>query len=159
MLKYGKTALSAAAAGMVLWAAGGAQAANLTVCLGAEVPNVTLSSVVTGMENAIVITDANNNPVIKADNYFGNGAGAYWTSGLPQTTTLQAGCYTFYFMTKPTTPAPSVNWLCDQPGVYPADGFTMVSGALGNVTAGFVIIPAVPTNITNNASAACPQGW
>ena len=159
MSKCAKLLLCGAVVGAGLSVAGGAQAGNVNLCFAANVSNVTLSSVVTGMENAIVITDSNNNPVVKADNYYNNGAGTYWTSALPQTTTLNAGCYNFYFMTKPTTPQGSVNWLCDQPAVFPGNGFTTVSGALGNVTAGFVIIPVVPTSGTGNPSAACPQGW
>lgn len=159
MLKCAKLLLCGAVVGAGLSVAGGAEAANVQLCFSASVSNVTLSSVVTGMENAIVITDKNNNPIVKADNYFGNGAGSYWTSTLPQTTTLNAGCYNFYFMTKPTTPSGTSNWLCDQPAVFPGNGFTTVSGTLGNVTAGFVLVPVAPASGSNNAEAACPQGW
>lgn len=159
MLNCAKMALASAVLGMGLLAAGGAQAANVNVCFGADVSNVALNSLVSGIENAIVVFDSTNTAVIKADNYFGNGAGTYWTSTLPQTASFKAGCYTFYFMTKSTLPAGTSNWLCNAPSVSPGSNFTVISGSLGNITTGFVLAQAAPTGGKNDSAAACPQGW
>ncbi len=158
MFRSMKAILAGAALGMGV-AAGGAQAANVTACFGADVSNVALNSLVSGMENAIVVLDANSSPVIKANNYYNNGAGTYWTSALPQTVTLKTGCYTFYFMTKPTSPLGSANWICNIPVASPMDEYTVISGRLGNVNTAFVLAPAQPNGGRTDGTAACPRGY
>lgn len=152
--------LAVSAAGLAIALGGTAQAANVTLCFDQAVSNVALVSMLDGVENAIVVMDANGKELVKADNYFGNGAGSYWTSKLPQTYSLPSGCSTFYFMTKTTGPQGNAPWLCNTPVVSPGNPTTIV-GSVGsgtNVVSGAVIIPATPSSGKSD-SAACPRGW
>lgn len=161
MSTRGSIATLLSAAGFAAALSAPVQAANVTLCFDQAVANVALVSMLDGIENAIVIMDADGKELVKADNYFGNGAGTYWTSKLPQTYSLPSGCSTFYFMTKTTEPQGNAPWLCNSPVVSPGNP-TNVVGSVGggtSVVSGAVIIPATPSSGKSDPSAACPRGW
>ncbi|WP_207458761.1 hypothetical protein [Azospirillum sp. SYSU D00513] len=160
-MKFGIKALilSAVAGAAMSVMSTGAQAANVTLCFANAVPNVALGSSVEGVENAIVITDTNGNPLFKADNYYGNGAGGYWASTLPTTVTLPAGCSVFYFMTKSAPPNASNSWMCNNPNAALGTNVTTVTGSLAALQTGYVIIPATPNAAPTGSDAACPPGY
>lgn len=144
-----------------------AQANGITLCFASQVSNVAIIPEIDYVESAVVITDSNNNPTIKADSFYGKDStvGSYWTSAYPATITLPAGCSTVYFMVKNTPPSTSTQWMCAQPNI--ANGptnaagtaFSVVSGAIsGSTSSATMIIPAIPNQAPATVSG-CPKGY
>lgn len=148
------------AAGLTVGATGVAQAANVTVCFEKAMNEVALVSGLTGVESGVVINDASGNALVKANNYFNNGAGSYWTSGLPQTITLPAGCSTFYFMMKTKPLDGKAGWICNAPVASPGE-LTVIYGSVGKTStpSALAIVPGTPNDGKTDLTAACPRGW
>ena len=155
-----KTALFSVIGFGMLAMANAAHADSTTVCVPNAGTSAYVNNLVQGMEVGIVITDSNDKPYVKANNFYGNGAGTYWTSKLPDKVTLQAGCSNIYIMSKTTPPDTTVQWTCD--------GLSAMSSAMQSVVIGIVPQTTIETGTVTvtgqtsstkiNTGAACPSG-
>lgn len=150
-------------------AAASAQSASagVTLCFASQVSGVAIVPQLDFVESAVVVTDANGSPIVKADNFYGKNSvvGSYWTSAYPANITLPAGCSTVYFMVKNTPPSTATQWMCAPPtvasGPVNAAGtaFSVVNGVVGGAAlSATMVIPAIP-NVAPTITTTCPRGY
>lgn len=173
------TSLSAVATALLLTAAApalaqdgavGAAAAptyGLKLCFADKIVAGALLPQVGFVETAVVIRNEKDVDVVKANSSYGaKVVGSYWTSALPRNITLDAGCYTFFFMIKNAPPTTGVEWSCAAPSA--GDGpvqpqreikYTTVSGYIGaGVISGVALLPFYPNKKPVNIGD-CPRGF
>lgn len=150
------------AAGAALGVAGwtGTAAADAAFCIGNT--SQAMLAAQTLNEFGIVITevaDVNSTSggpiVVRANNYYKNGAGSEWTSGIPGSVSLPGGkCYNVAMMSKFTQPG-GASWTCDAtnssqaPNQITVTGFVMTESQF--IQQGTMTLLAQPTQYNANA--------
>lgn len=113
-------------------------AQNFAFCLNNEATVVVSNTVAT--EVGVVITNIGNNQnsssgtvVVAANNFYGNGAGSEWTSGMGQFSLAGGTCYNVAMMNKTTSPG-STPWTCGLTSGTATSAGTTISGLVTTPT-------------------------
>lgn len=139
---------------------------NFAFCLSSDATVVVSTSLQT--EVGVVITNVGNsqtntsgNVVVAANNFYGNGAGGEWTSGMGPSTLTGGSCYNVAMMSKTTSPNGSTPWTCGQTTGTPTltgatmSGLVTTTTQVTSVAAGYVVA-GVSSTLNNAPSVNCP---
>ncbi|TRL35767.1 hypothetical protein [Rhizobium straminoryzae] len=125
---------------------------DFAFCLNSEA--LLVISATSSTETGVVITNVGNSLtntsgkiVVAANNYYGKGAGGFWTSGMGTFTLAAGSCYNVNSMNKPTPPNPSIPWTC-----------AATTGAASQAGATFTGVISTPTQVTPIATGYALAG-